>query len=378
MVALSPEAQSHLERYIRQIKMALRGHSSVDADEVERDVLGHIETELAGQPEPVDAGQLLDVLDRLGTPDEWLPTETAFERSYPLPSRAEDWRLAYLTLAIFLAGPALFLPMILWPLPPLLFVLSFLCARVTVARSAERDEQLGARRWLVYPALVVWYGVFLIALVGGPALFTAVFVADDPMLPSRLTSWFGEPAWIGALCSIGALLGIWWMLLGLLLGTFPRGVHATFRPFADWFEQRHAMRVSLAGGTSWPLGGDSRTSSVELTSMPFNNRSWFWVIDVRRDLVHAARLLRRNPLVTTTAVLSLAIGIGANTTVFTVANALLFQPPPGVAEPSRLVDIGSTRSGAASVQARIPIISTSGSARRLSTASTLIRGSLSR
>jgi hypothetical protein len=36
------------------------------ADEVERDVLGHIETELAGQPEPVDAGQLLDVLDRLG------------------------------------------------------------------------------------------------------------------------------------------------------------------------------------------------------------------------------------------------------------------------------------------------------------------------
>jgi hypothetical protein len=255
MVSLSPEAQSHLERYIRLIKMALREHSSVDADEVERDVLGHIETELAGQPEPVDAGQLLDVLDRLGTPDEWLPTEPAFERSYPLPSRPEDWRSAYLTLAIFLAGPVLFLPMLLWPLPPLLFVLSFLCARVTVARSAERDEQLGARRWLVYPALIVWYGVFLIGLVGGPALFTAVFVAADPMLPSRLTGWFGEPAWIGALSSIGALLGTWWMLLGLLLREFPRGVHATFRPFADWFEQRHAMRVSLAGGTLLVLSG---------------------------------------------------------------------------------------------------------------------------
>ena len=79
--------------------------------------------------------------------------------------------------------------------------------------------------------------------------------------------------------------------------------------------------------------------------MRFNTRSFFWVADLQRDLVHAGRLLRRNPLVTVTAVLSLAIGIGANTTVFTVTNALLFQPPRGVAEPSRLVDIGSTRHG---------------------------------
>ena len=257
MVALSPEAQSHLERYIGQIKTALRGRSSVDADEVERDVLGHIEAELAGRPEPVDAGQLLDVLDRLGAPDEWLPTDT-HEASRPSSaphSRREDWRLAYLTLAIFLAGPALFLPMLLWPLPPLLFVLSFLCARVTLARSAERDEQLGARRWLVYPPLVVWYGVFLIALVGGPVLLTIVFVSDDPMLPSRLSRRFGEPAWIGALCSIGALLGMWWMLLGLLLRKLPRGVHAAFRPFADWFEQRHATRLSLAGGALFAVSG---------------------------------------------------------------------------------------------------------------------------
>jgi hypothetical protein len=30
MVALSPDAQSQFERYIRQIKTALRGHASVD------------------------------------------------------------------------------------------------------------------------------------------------------------------------------------------------------------------------------------------------------------------------------------------------------------------------------------------------------------
>ena len=79
--------------------------------------------------------------------------------------------------------------------------------------------------------------------------------------------------------------------------------------------------------------------------MLFDTRSFVWFSDARRDLVHAARLLRRNPVLTITATLSLAIGIGANTTIFTVANALLFQPPAGVAEPCRLVDIGSSRGG---------------------------------
>jgi hypothetical protein len=257
MGTLSPEAQNHLERYVAQIKTALRGHPSVDPAEVERDVLGHIETELAGQATPVDAGQLLDVLDRLGSPEEWLPGESheAVQRPAAPLSRAEEWRLPYLTVAIFLAGPALFLPMILWPLPPLLFLLSFLCARVTLARSAEQNEWLGARRWLVYPALLVWYGMFLIALVGGPALFTAVFMSDDPMLPSRLNEWFGEPAWTGALYLFCALLGMWWILLGLVLRTFPRGVHAAFRPFADWFGQRHATRLSLAGGALFAVSG---------------------------------------------------------------------------------------------------------------------------
>src|SRR5207249_11928904 len=72
-------------------------------------------------------------------------------------------------------------------------------------------------------------------------------------------------------------------------------------------------------------------------------RSFRWLDDAKRDLRHAGRLLRRNPLFTMTAALSLAIGIGANTTIFTVANALLFQAAAGVVEPHRLVDIGSSR-----------------------------------
>ena len=58
-----------------------------------------------------------------------------------------------------------------------------------------------------------------------------------------------------------------------------------------------------------------------------------------RDLHYAARLLWRNPLFALTAVLSLAIGIGATTAIFTVTNGLLFRAADGVADPETLVDI---------------------------------------
>ena len=64
-----------------------------------------------------------------------------------------------------------------------------------------------------------------------------------------------------------------------------------------------------------------------------------------QDLRYGVRLLRRNPLFALTAGLSLAIGIGANTTIFTIANALLFKPPLGVADASRLVDVGRSQDG---------------------------------
>jgi predicted permease len=63
------------------------------------------------------------------------------------------------------------------------------------------------------------------------------------------------------------------------------------------------------------------------------------------DVRYAFRLLRRNPLFALTAIVSLAIGIGANTTVFTIANALLLRPPTGVVDPGRIVDIGRSQPG---------------------------------
>ncbi len=66
---------------------------------------------------------------------------------------------------------------------------------------------------------------------------------------------------------------------------------------------------------------------------------------ILQDLRYALRLLRRNPLFTLTAALSLAIGIGANTTIFSLATALLFQPPAGVVDANRIVDVGRSQDG---------------------------------
>jgi predicted permease len=74
-------------------------------------------------------------------------------------------------------------------------------------------------------------------------------------------------------------------------------------------------------------------------------RSFVWLDDARRDLRYSARLLRRNPVFALTAALSLAIGLGASTAVFTIANALLLRAPAGVADPDRLVDIFHTDEG---------------------------------
>ena len=60
---------------------------------------------------------------------------------------------------------------------------------------------------------------------------------------------------------------------------------------------------------------------------------------VMRDVRYAARLLWRNPLFTLTAALSLAIGIGATTAIFTVGNGLLLRAAAGVGDPGTLVDI---------------------------------------
>jgi predicted permease len=70
-----------------------------------------------------------------------------------------------------------------------------------------------------------------------------------------------------------------------------------------------------------------------------------WLDDLSRDLRHGVQLLRRAPAFTAAAVLSLALGIGANTAVFSFADALLLRPL-AVPDPGGVVAVGSFDVGA--------------------------------
>jgi putative ABC transport system permease protein len=85
------------------------------------------------------------------------------------------------------------------------------------------------------------------------------------------------------------------------------------------------------------LGGVQRTRDRHRDA-----RSFVWIEDARIDVRYALRLLARERVFAFTAILSLALGLGAATTIFTAVNALLLQAAPGVREPERLVDINRT------------------------------------
>ncbi len=89
-----------------------------------------------------------------------------------------------------------------------------------------------------------------------------------------------------------------------------------------------AIRSEL--GSSINLNADCREA--------FGTR---WLDEFRRQLSYAARLLKKSPAFTATALLTLAVCFGANLTIFAVIDSVLLRPLP-FPQPDRLTTIFNT------------------------------------
>jgi macrolide transport system ATP-binding/permease protein len=126
-----------------------------------------------------------------------------------------------------------------------------------------------------------------------------------------------------------------------VIGLFvPRRLRADWRE--EWEaelrcrEQRLAEWNRLDGREKWDLLRRSSSAFWDALSLQRQRRE----DEVVQDLRFGLRMLSKNPTFTCVAVLTLALGIGANTAVFTFVNALLLRPLAGVRAPDRLVQVG--------------------------------------
>ncbi len=123
------------------------------------------------------------------------------------------------------------------------------------------------------------------------------------------------------------------------------GVIVPRRLRADWREEWESeLRHREALLADWNrLDAAHKRALLRRSASAFWDALWLqrqrWEDDVVQDFRYGVRLLLKSPMFTSVAVLTLALGIGINTAIFSAINALLLRPLDGVSDPGRLIRI---------------------------------------
>lgn len=259
MIPLTDGAKALYADYISKVRARLFSSGAADADEILADLQEHVSEELADTPEPATHEAMRAVLERLGSPDQWVNADDLpWWRKVLMRLRTgpEDWRLVYFSFVALIVGA----------LP-----ISFILSRAAIA--AQKEPLAPAQKWLAYPSLIIVYVVILgivlipVPIIGGAVGYELSFASlteysrlhgtkaptptnYPPILKSLGLNRYTDVragvvgVWMGV-----ATGGAWLMLLGgALLFRGPRRFAAcVFAPFLDESSKRWAVTILLFG-----------------------------------------------------------------------------------------------------------------------------------
>src|SRR6266404_444162 len=141
--------------------------------------------------------------------------------------------------------------------------------------------------------------------------------------------------------AIGATRFRFWLWLISLIGVIvPRRLRAEWKQ--EWEAELRYREQLLA---DWDkLNRQTKVDLLRRSLGAFRDALWLqqlrWEDEMIQDLRFGARMLLKKPAFTIIAVLSLALGTGANTAIFSFINALLLRPLP-IERPSELVSLNN-------------------------------------